>query len=101
MLFVSARMYVALLAMTVIQYWLSLRLRNYIAPVGIGLALLITGIMIMKWEKIFYYPYAYTALTYFRELNQGSMKHLHYSYIWFAGVLLLSFWDTVQRKERG
>lgn len=101
MLTVSGKMYASILAMTAIQYWISLRLKNYIAPVGIGLALLVTGLMIMQWEKIHYYPYAYTALTYFRELNKGDLTHQYYSYIWFVVILLLAFWDTAKRKERG
>lgn len=97
----TGKIYVSVLAMTAIQYWISLRLRNYIAPVGIGLALLITAIMVMQWEKIIYFPYAYTALTYFKELNKGELIHLTYSYIWFAGILGLAFLDTIKRKERG
>jgi hypothetical protein len=101
MLIITGKMYASILAVTAIQYWLSLRLRNYIAPVGIGLALLITALMIIEWEKIHIYPYAYTALTYFRNLNKGDQSHQYYSYVWFVGVLLLAFWDTVKRKERG
>lgn len=101
MMIVNGKMYVSILGVTAIQYWLSLRLRNYIASVGIGLALLVTALMIIQWEKIVYYPYAYTALTYFKDLNKGDLMHLHYAYIWFIGVLLLAFWDTVKRKERG
>ncbi|WP_315817522.1 hypothetical protein [Paraflavitalea speifideaquila] len=65
-------MYVSILAVTVIQYWISLRLKNYIAPVGIGLALLITGLVVIQWEHIRYYPFAYTMLTYFTDLNKGT-----------------------------
>ncbi|NII27136.1 ABC transporter permease subunit [Pseudoflavitalea sp. X16] len=101
MLTVSSKMYVAILAMTSIQYWISLRFKNFIAPIGIGLGLLITGLMIIQWDKIIYYPYAYTALTYFKDLNKGRLVHLNYSWIWFVGIILLAFWDTVKRKERG
>lgn len=101
MLRLTAKMYVSILAMTAIQYWLSLRLKNYIAPLGIGITLLITGLIIMKWEHIKFYPYAYTALTYFKDLGKGDQTHQYYSYIWFVGIVLLSFWDTVRRKERG
>ncbi len=100
----TSRLYISILGITSIQYWLSLRLRNYIAPVGIGLALLITGLIIMNWEKVIYYPYAYTALTYFKNLNSkvaAGNKHEWYSLIWFAVVLVLGFWDTVKRRERG
>lgn len=98
----AAKQYIAILGMTSIQYWLSLRLRNYIAPLGIGLALVIGGIIMLDWNKIIYYPYAYTAVTFFK--NKGSYalaSHEIYSICWFIGVLALAFFDTTRRRERG
>lgn len=103
MLSTTGKMYTAILGLTAIQYWISLRFKNFIAPIGVGLALLITGLVIIQWEKIIYYPYAYSALTYFKELNKGNtdLVHLTYSWVWFVAVTLLAFWDTAKRKERG
>lgn len=101
----SGKLYISSLAITSIQYWLSLRFKNYIAPLGIGLALLITGLIILQWEKIAYYPYAYTALSFFRGANPGASatlgKNEWYSLVWFVIILLLGFADTVKRKEHG
>jgi lantibiotic transport system permease protein len=98
----TARQYIAVLGMTAIQYWLSLRLRNYIAPLGIGLALVIIGIIILAWDKVIYYPYAYSAVTFFKtKQSNGLANHEVYSILWFVGVLGLAFWDTKNRKERG
>ena len=98
----AGRQYIAILAMTSIQYWLSLRLRNYIAPLGIGLALIIVGIMIIEWDKVIYYPFAYTAVTFFKtKQSNGIANHEVYSILWFVVILGLSFWDTINRKERG
>ena len=101
---VTAKLYTATLAMTAIQYWLSLRFRNYIIPVMIGLVLIITGIIILRWENIIYFPYAYTTLTYFKSVNEkvaAGSKHEWYSLIWFIAVLVVGFWDTIKRRERG
>jgi lantibiotic transport system permease protein len=99
-----AKAYFSVLAITVIQYWLSLRFRNFIVPMGIGLALLVAGLVVHEWEKIYYYPYMYPAIIATREwgrkpdiVEQAKIWDL----IWFAGVLGLCFWDTVRRKERG
>lgn len=98
----TARQYIAVLGMTAIQYWLSLRLRNYIAPLGIGLALIIIGIVALGWGKIIYYPYAYSAVTFFKtKQSNGLANHEVYSIIWFVVILLLAFRDTVKRRERG
>lgn len=102
LLMLISKQYIAILAMTSFQYWLSLRIRNYIAPMGIGLALLITGLIILDWEKIIYYPYAYTAVTFFRDKgSNGIANHEIYSLVWFVVILALAFWDTVYRKEKG
>lgn len=98
----TAKQYIAILGMTSIQYWLSLRIKNYIAPLGIGLALIIIGIMILGWDKVIYYPYAYTAVTFFKNKgSNGLANHEIYSILWFGVVLALAFWDTSKRKERG
>lgn len=102
MLSLMGKQYIAILGMTSIQYWMSLRLRNYIAPLGIGLALIILGIMILSWSKVIYYPYAYTAVTFFKfKGSNGLANHEIYSLVWFGVVLALAFWDTANRKERG
>lgn len=103
LLVLSFKLYISSLGITSIQYWLGLRLKNYIAPVGIGLALLITGIIILNWEKIYYYPYAYTALSFFRGANPGASAALNknewYSLIWCLFTLVLGFIDLTGRKE--
>ncbi len=56
--------YLSVLGMSAIQYWLSLRFRNFIAAIGIGLALLITSLIAIPfWENVDKLPYAYPLLT--------------------------------------
>jgi hypothetical protein len=100
----SAKLYMSILAISAIQYWLSLRFKNFIAAIGIGLALFIAGLLVIEWPKSVYNPYVYTALTYFKDLRKGitgTSEHELYSLIWFGAVLILGFVDTVKRKERG
>jgi lantibiotic transport system permease protein len=98
----TGKQYIAILGMTAMQYWLSLRLKNYIAPLGIGLALVIIGIIILPSSKVIYYPYAYTAVTFFKNKgSNGLADHEIYSLVWFGVILALAFWDTSKRKERG
>lgn len=98
----AGRQYIAILGMTSIQYWISLRIKNYIAPLGIGLGLIIIGLILLQSSKDIYYPYAYSAVTFFKnKQSNGLMNHEVYSLIWFAVVLLLAFYDTSRRKERG
>jgi hypothetical protein len=100
----TCRIYVGTLAVTAIQYWLSLRFRNFIVPLGIGIGLWITGIVLMDWEKIIYYPYIYSAFMFFTDFDKHPddlTKLLLNSLISFAGALILSFWDVNRLRERG
>lgn len=98
----STKLYISILAISAIQYWLSLRFKNFIAAIGIGLGLFIAGLLLMEWPKTIYYPYSYTGLTYFKDLRKGitgTSKHEIYSLFWFGVVLMLGFVDTVKRRE--
>ena len=59
----NLKTYISVLGISAIQYWLSLRLKNFIAPIGIGLALLITALILLQWKHIYKIPYAHPMLT--------------------------------------
>jgi hypothetical protein len=102
MLWFTIKLYVSVLGISAIQYWISLRIRNFIAPLAIGVGLLIVGFMIVQWDKSIYYPYIYTAISFFVKKNfTGIDNHEIYSMVWMAGIIALSFWDTVTRREKG
>lgn len=98
--------FVSLLGIISIQYWLSLRIRNFIVPISIGLALLITAMIIQQWEHIFKVPYAYPFIT-FMSIAGGGLKgklllnHELNSIGYFATFTILAFLDMRYRKERG
>jgi lantibiotic transport system permease protein len=96
--------YISILAISAIQYWLSLRFKNFIAPIGIGLAILITALVILNWEHIYKVPYAYPLLTF--QSIQGKKAHLLQNHEWnsigyFIFFTALAFADMKYRKERG
>lgn len=104
MLVISARMYVSVLAVTVIQYWLSLRFRNFAVAMGLGMALYITGLMIRQWEYIHYYPYMLPFLAYFP--NPGLPPGVHdralvNSVVTFLVGTVLAFLEVAHRPEKG
>jgi hypothetical protein len=50
----NLKTFISLLAIISFQYWLSLRFRNFIVPIGIGLGLLVTSLILyqLRWEHI-------------------------------------------------
>jgi hypothetical protein len=100
----DAKSFIAILGMTTIQYCISLRFKNFITSIGIGLALVIAGLIMIPWDKVVYFPYAYSALSFMRNSATGDfkiLKHEYWSLGYFAVFLLGGFADFVYRRERG
>ena len=64
-LFIKAlfRAFISVLGIVGLQFWLSFRIKNFIIPLGIGLVLLITGMVVYKGEEAIYFPYAYNMIS--------------------------------------
>jgi len=100
----GAKMYGSILAISAIQYWLSLRIRSFVTPVGIGMALLIGGFMIRQWEYIAFYPYMHAMLVYFPNPGLESTtadKALLNSFFYCAAVLVVGYGSMYTRKALG
>lgn len=103
-LMLDAKSFIAVLGMTTIQYCISLRFKNFIAAIGIGLALIIAGLMMIPWDKVVYFPYAYSALSFIRNSATGDfkiLKHEYWSLGYFAVFLAGGYVDFLYRRERG
>lgn len=102
----NARTYISILGISAIQFWLSLRFKNFIAPIGIGLALLISSLITMGfgWEHVDLLPYAHPMLT-LQSIMKGKHpfleNHEWYSIAYFVGFMLLGYLDLKLRKEKG
>ena len=96
--------YLSILGISAIQYWISLKFKNFITPIGIGLGFLITSLIITQWEHIYKVPYAYPILT----LNSLVLKpdklienHELNSIGYFIVFTLVAFVDLKYRMEKG
>lgn len=91
------------LPIVAIQFMLSLQIKNFIVPIGIGLAFTIGGVMAFTWKYAFTLPYAYTGLHYLQEKNKIVPAHnlLIWAAIYFLVFCLLGFWLYIRKKEKG
>jgi hypothetical protein len=93
--------YVTMLAICSMQFWLGLRFRNFIAPVGIGIALWFTGMMMMfefKSSMVEFFPYAFYLFPYMQE-HQLKMPQVALISAGYAIVFLsLAFVDFKSKK---
>lgn len=104
MLVITGRVFWGILGVTAVQYWLSLRFKNYIVPLGIGIVLLITGLILMDWDKIVYYPYVYSLFLFLIDApnHPGTLSSLVISAgLAFAVVILSGLLDIYKLKEKG
>ncbi|HTJ12447.1 MAG TPA: ABC transporter permease [Dinghuibacter sp.] len=101
----DAKSYISILGMTTIQYCISLRFKNFIGSIGVGLALIIAGLIMIPWDKVVYFPYAYSALSFIRNSATATefkvLKHEYWSLGYFAAFLTLGYLDFFYRRERG
>lgn len=103
----NIKTFVSLLGIIALQYWLSLRFRNFIVPIGIGLGLLVVCMVALKWEHVDKLPYAFPILTLIHSFEDSTSgrsfftNHELNSIGYFLVFTLLAFLDLRFRKERG
>ncbi|HMR91617.1 MAG TPA: ABC transporter permease [Chitinophagaceae bacterium] len=105
----NIKSFVSLLGIIAFQYWLSLRFKNFIVPIGIGLGLLVMSMIVFQfhWEHIAKVPYAHPMLTFNdlvseKGLTGNLLKNHELNAIgYFIFFSLLAFLDMRFRKERG
>ena len=107
----NVKTFVSLLGIIALQYWMSLRFKNFIASIGIGLGLLVTSVILLGfgWEHIYKMPYAFPTLSFMgMGRSDGTtagqsffLNHELNSIGYFVFFTALAFLDMRYRKERG
>lgn len=102
----NIKTYISILGISAIQYCLALRFKNFVAPTGIGLALLIFSMIAagMGWKHVYKLPFSHPLLTlkYMDMPNRPFLEnHEINSIIYFVVFLLIGFLDMHFRKEKG
>ena len=102
----NLKTYIAALGIIAVQYWVSLRFKNFIVPLGIGVALVIIAIVAMAAQvvHIYKYPYSFPILTYdfMQKKNRPFLENHELNSIgYFIFFTLIGFLDMKLRKEKG
>ena len=79
------RSFISILGIVGIQFWISFRIKNFIIPLGVGIVLVITGLIVYKTGESLYFPYAYSSIS----LHPLSIEESDIS-LWFPKVSFLS-----------
>lgn len=98
---IRAIVYVALLAMCALQFWLGLRIKNFVTPIGIGIALMITGTILVseiKADFAEYFPYSYHAFSGSSKTKLEINNYVWFSLVYAALFLVLGFLDFRRKR---
>ncbi|MCA6364164.1 MAG: ABC transporter permease [Bacteroidetes bacterium] len=89
----SGKLMLAALPVISLQFVLSMLLRNFLVPAGIGIALFVSALIALQWEYGAFLPYTWPALEFVQEqVSAGKYFHLHaLPYLFSAGFLLGGF----------
>lgn len=101
----NALFFVDCLPIIAMQYLISLRFKNFMVPIGFGLAMVIATIFCIQWEHGYWIPYTYSAFN-FMQMEKGSTLptkiDIHVlAFCWFALLTALSFISYRTRREIG
>jgi hypothetical protein len=96
----AANAYLLVLALCAIQFWMGLRFKNFIVPIGIGFALWLMGTIMAVQNKSdlpYYFPYSFPAFsvstTLKPEIPQVAFTSLGYALLF----LIVGFFDFRRR----
>ena len=86
-----------------LQYLISLQFKNFLVPVGGGIALWILSIAALSWKYSYLIPYTYCSLNYLKSDSKfSSPVNIH---VWAVGYFLLfsvmSYILYITKKEKG
>ena len=96
----AANAYILVLALSSIQFWLGLRFKNFIVPIGIGFALWLTGtIMAVQYKSnlVFYFPYSFPAFPVSTKLKSQLTPVAWTSLVYALLFLIVGLFDFRRR----
>ena len=87
------------LPIILLQFVLSFRIRNFLVPIGIGLAGIIITLIAFQWEYIYLSPYSYNML--YSRVNQVTNEILIYSFAYTIFFTVSGYILYVLQKIKG
>ncbi len=100
----AANAYLVMLAVCAIQFWIGLRSRNFIVPIGIGLALWLIGTIMavqINSSLVNYFPYSFQAYLVSPKLKP-QLTQIAWTSLGYAVLfLLIGFLDFNKKRSMG
>jgi lantibiotic transport system permease protein len=88
-----------------LQYLVSLKYKNFLVSVGIGLGLIIACMFALSWEYGYIFPYAYTSYQYLNMVGDNKLNsriNIHLlATVYFIIFTVISYLFFITKKEKG
>jgi lantibiotic transport system permease protein len=97
----AVNLYLTLLAVCTLQFWIGLRFRNFIVPTAVGLALWLTGTLLVfqfNSDLANYFPYSFHVFNVSTGLTSGINQVAWTSFGYAVLFLLLGYLDFRRRR---
>lgn len=99
----NATYFIMCLPMVALLYMISLQFKNFLIPVGAGLALVVAGMIAISWKYAYVIPSSYLALRFLQ--TKSNVLPVHNLVLWslayFIIFTLLSYCLYIFKKEKG
>lgn len=99
----NAKIYITILPIIAIQYLISLRFKNFLVPIGLGMLFLIGSlILVPMWDKVFLSPYSYCLINVFVDARNNLPINLYAGAgIYFVVLTAINYYLYSTRAEKG
>jgi hypothetical protein len=95
----NIKYFITCLPIIAIQYLISLKFKNFLVPIGIGLLGLVGSLIGLSWKYIFISPYSYCTMTVMQ--TKRDFNIYLFSCIYFIVIMLISYYLYISKKEKG
>jgi hypothetical protein len=99
----NVHFFIACLPIIAFQYLISLKFKNFLVPVGVGILLWVVSVAAISWNYGYTIPYTYGSL-YFLKIDgryKQDINILGWALGYFVAFTLLSYYLYVTKKEKG
>ena len=89
-----------------LQYFISLKVKNFLIPVGIGFGLWVASLSALSWKFGYLIPYTYCMLNFLKNETGGRAAtpgiNIHIlSIVYFTAITIASYMMYLTKKEKG
>lgn len=100
---ISVNYFICCLPIVALQFLLSLQIRNFLIPLGAGIALLIAALIALSWKYGYVMPYSYCGIRFMNaQTGVPSEQNLNlWAFGYFVAITIVSYILYIRKKEKG